>query len=240
MENRNWIWKTSQHRGNFPSADMSPRQSSSSRLPAPEGKQVRQKKKRKRPDLPFSRAAWNKEMTSGAAALQSGQRVPRSTKLNIPSSELQTYLWRVSPSWEHVQQGWQPSHPTPAQTHICSASLQHTARQVGRVWISVTAREDFPSGSPSCPLCRAKGAELGCLHLLGCPSWNNNGNLEKKKFMLEVFSQDFFFNQIQGSASESSVSWKFNPSTEAERREKAAKPTNLNFQSEGSKSFLLS
>lgn len=59
--------------------------------------------------------------------------------------------------------------------------------------------------------------------------------------MLEVSGPDFF-NQIQDSASnsESSVPWKFNPSADAKHREKAAKPTNLNFQSEGSKSFLLS
>lgn len=56
--------------------------------------------------------------------------------------------------------------------------------------------------------------------------------------MLKVSGQEFF-DHFQGSAAnaESSSSWKFNPSVEAERRGKAAKPTNLNFQIRGSKSF---
>lgn len=181
-------------------------------------------------------------MTSSAAALQSRQRLPCSTKLNIPSSELQTYLWRVSPSWEHVQPGLAavPPHTCPNTHLLCITAAQSPNRWA---WFGSQRLpgEDFPSGSLSWPLWKAKGAELGCLHCLGCPSWNNNGNLGNKKFMLEVSGQDFF-NLTQGSDSnsESSIPWKFNPSAEAEHREKAAKPTNLDFQSEGSKSFLLS
>lgn len=135
------------------------------------------------------------------------------------------------------------SRPTPhlpkhtSALHHCSTETQ----QVGLVWISATARRGFPLWESLLAPLKAKGAELGCLHRLGCPSWNNSGNLGNKKFMLEVSGQDFF-NLIQGSASnsESSIPWKLNPSAEAEHSEKAAKPTNLDFQSEGSKSFLLS
>jgi len=72
---------------------------------------------------------------------------------------------------------------------------------------------------------------------LGVPFMEQqNMSLEDKKPMLKVSGQEFFY-QIQGSAAdaETSGSWKFNPLIEAEHRVKAAKLTNLNFQSTGGK-----
>lgn len=160
-------------------------------------------------------------------------------KLNIPSSELQTYLWRVSPSWEHVQPGLAaiPPHTCP-NTHLLCITAAQSHNRWARFASQGLPREDFPSGSPSCPYRKPRGQSWGACTSWGAPPWNNNSDLGNKKFMLEVSGQDVF-NQIQGSASESSVPWKFNRSTEVEHREEA-KPTNLNVQNEGSKSFLLS
>lgn len=177
-------------------------------------------------------------MTSSAAVLQSTQRLPCSTNSISPHRNCRLIFGGSLHPGNTCSRGWQPSHPTPAQTHICSASLQHTATTGGLGLHLRGCPGGFPLWESLLPLQKAKGAELGCLHLLGCPPWNKNGNLGNKKFMLEVSGQDVF-NQIQGSDSESSVPWKFNRSTEAEHREQA-KPTNLNVQNEGSKSFLLS
>lgn len=178
-------------------------------------------------------------MTSSAAALQSV--CPAAQNSISPHRNCRFIFGGSLHAGNTCSQGWQPSQPTPAQTHICSASLHSTAPTGALARSSVTAPGGFPLWGSLLPPLKAKGAELGCSHLLGCPSWNDSGNLGNKKFMLEVSGQDFF-HQIQGSASNSEISipWKFNPSAEGEHREKAAKPTNLNFQSEGSKSFLLS
>lgn len=106
-------------------------------------------------------------MTSSADALQSGQRLPCSTKLNIPSSELQTYLWRVSPSWEHVQPGLAavPPHTCPNTHLLCITETQ----QVGLVWISATARGGFPLWESLLAPLESQGGRAGVLAPLGVP-----------------------------------------------------------------------
>lgn len=83
----------------------------------------------------------------------------------------------------------------------------------------------------------ADGAGVG--PSLGVPFMEQqNVSLENKKPMLKASGQNLF-DQIQGSAAnaENISSWKFNPLVKAKHRGKTAKPTNLNFQSRGSKPF---
>lgn len=175
-------------------------------------------------------------MTSSAAAVQSGQRLPCSTNTISPHRNCRLIFGGSLHPGNTCSRGWQPSHPTPAQTHICSASLQHTAPTGGLgLDLSDCPGRISPLGVPPAPCGKPRGQSWGAPHGITMGTWGTRNSCWR-------FLVQNFFNQIQGSASnsESSVPWKFNPSAEAEHREKAAKPTNLNFQSEGSKSFLVS
>lgn len=183
MENGNCIWKTSQHRRYLPSADMSPRQSSSSRLPAPEGKQVRQYVTgEKKAGSAFLQSCLEQghDFRSScitkwtACALQHETQYPLIGTADL-SLEGLSILGTRAAGLAAI-----PPHTCPNTHLLCITAAQSPTGGLG---LDLShCQGGFPLWESLLPRC----AELGCLYLLGCPSWNDNGNSGNSKLMLEV------------------------------------------------------
>lgn len=122
---------------------------------------------RKRPDPPFSRVPKNKDMTSSAAALQGGQHLPCSEKLNTPHRNCRLIFGGSSLCWKGVQLRLAAiPHPTCPNLHLlCIRAAQSSNRWIwfGAQWLP---RGAFPLKEPPPTLMESQGhgadeAEVG-------------------------------------------------------------------------------
>lgn len=125
-------------------------------------------------------------MTSSAAAVQSGQRLPCSTNSISPHRNCRLIFGGSLHPGNTCSRGWQPSHPTPAQTHICSASLQHTAPTGGLgLDLSDCPGRISPLGVPPAPCGKPRGQSWGAHHGITMGTWGTRNSCWR--FLVQIF-----------------------------------------------------